>query len=162
MKTVTFCGHKEVNSAEDVKEWLRKTVESLILRDADTFLLGGYGGFDLMAADVVWEAKKSHPQITSVLVIPYIDRKFSSKKYDETLYPPLEKVPKRFAISKRNEWMVRQADVVVSYVLHSWGGAAKTLEYAERKKKEIIGYSEKKKPAGADLLTKARRGNIIG
>lgn len=31
--------------------------------------------------------------------------------------------------------MVNDADVVIAYVQHSWGGAAQTLEYAEQKKK---------------------------
>ena len=34
--------------------------------------------------------------------------------------------------------MVDQADVVVAYVDHDWGGAAKTLERAVSKKKRII------------------------
>ena len=38
--------------------------------------------------------------------------------------------------------MVDVSDVVVAYVKHDWGGAAKTLEYARRKKKEIINYGE--------------------
>ena len=41
--------------------------------------------------------------------------------YDSTVYPPLENVPHRFAISHRNRWMVENADVVVAYVLHDWG-----------------------------------------
>ena len=65
-----------------------------------------------------------------------------ASKYDGTLYPPLEKVPRRFAISKRNEYMVNEADVVVAYVTYGWGGAATTLAYAKRKKREIIAYEE--------------------
>ena len=141
MKTVTFCGHGELESTDKVKLWLESTVESLINEGAETFLLGGYGAFDKLAAEVVWEMKKKYPNITSVLVVPYMDRKADSKKYDETVYPPLEIVPKRFAILKRNEWMVREADVVVACVIHSWGGAAKTLEYAEKKKKRIIKFA---------------------
>lgn len=34
--------------------------------------------------------------------------------------------------------MVDQADAVVAYVTHSWGGAAATLQYVERKNKRII------------------------
>ena len=55
---VTFCGHGDFYGDEDVKRWLRETVEALILRGADEFLLGGYGGFDACAATVVWELKK--------------------------------------------------------------------------------------------------------
>ena len=60
--------------------------------------------------------------------------------YDETVYPPLESVPKRYAISRRNEWMVCESDGVVAYVMRGFGGAAKTLDYARRKKKAIICY----------------------
>lgn len=56
----------------------------------------------------------------------------------ETLYPDgLEKVPKRFAIDWRNKWMVQQSDYVISYVCHSFGGAAKYMELAKRKKKIV-------------------------
>ena len=140
--TVTFCGHGDFYGDEDVKRWLRDTVEALILRGADDFLLGGYGGFDACAASVVWELKRQYPAIRSTLVLPYLDRTVDAKKYDGTLYPPLEKVPRRFAISKRNEYMVNEADIVVAYVTHDWGGAAATLAYAQRKRKEIINYAE--------------------
>ena len=141
MSVVTFCGHADFYGSEDVRVWLKETVENLIRRGADDFLLGGYGGFDACAASMVWELKKQYPAIRSTLVLPYLDRKVDATKYDTTLYPPLEKVPRRFAISKRNEYMVNEADIVVAYVTHDWGGAATTLAYAKRKKKEIINYA---------------------
>ena len=141
MKTVTFCGHSEVEFAEEVRKWLESTVEALIKDGAETFLLGGYGAFDRLAADAVWKLKKKYPDIKSLLVLPYLDRRADSKKYDVTIYPPMENMPKRFAIVKRNQWMVREADVLVAYVLYSWGGAVKTLEYARKRKKGIIGFA---------------------
>lgn len=51
--TVIFCGHGDFFGAEEVKLWLRETVEGLIHKGADDFLLGGYGGFDVCAASVV-------------------------------------------------------------------------------------------------------------
>ena len=139
---VTFCGHKDVFDNGTIRKWLSDTVENLIQRGADLFYLGGYGGFDHLAASVVWELKQNYPKIQSVLVLPYLDRKVDAICYDGTTYPPQETVPHRFAILKRNEWMVRESDVLVAYVLYDWGGAAKTLEYANRRKKEIIRYSE--------------------
>ena len=139
--TVTFCGHKDTYDLDGaVRAWLTETVEDLILRGANLFFLGGYGGFDHMAASVVREMQKKYPQIESILVLPYLDSTLDTAGYDGTTYPPLEIVPRRFAIIKRNEWMVREADVLVAYVLYDWGGAVKTLEYAQRKKKEIIRY----------------------
>lgn len=140
MSVVTFCGHGKINGEEAVKRWLRETVEALILRGADDFLLGGYGSFDACAASVVWELKRKYPAIRSTLVIPYLDWHVDASQYDSTIYPPLESVPRRFAISKRNEWMVNAADVVVAYVIHDWGGAATTLAYAKRRKKKVISY----------------------
>lgn len=140
--TVTFCGHSTVYPLDLVQRWLHEVIEGLIVRGARKFYLGGYGTFDQMAAAAVWEQKRTHPEITSVLVLPYLDRKVSATEYDYTTYPPLENVPRRFAISRRNRWMVDNSDILVAFVTHDWGGAATTLKYAERKKKEIIRYTE--------------------
>lgn len=49
-----------------------------------------------------------------------------------------EVAPVRFAIGRRNKWMVEQADYVITHVTHSWGGAAKFKELAEKKGKTVI------------------------
>lgn len=137
---VTFCGHREVREPEKVRNWLYVTVEGLILEGADCFYLGGYGQFDTMAANIVRELKGKYPHIRSVLTLPYLDREYDVSGYDESIYPPLENVPRRYAISKRNEYMIDNADIVVAYVVYGFGGASKTLRYAERKHKRIIRY----------------------
>ena len=137
---VTFCGHAQVAQIEVVKAWLCAVTQRLIEQGATTFYLGGYGAFDSLAAAVLREQKKRYPQIELVLVLAYLDARKNISAYDNTVYPPLESVPRRFAISHRNRWMVDTSDVVVAYVLHDWGGAATTLRYAKRKKKQIISY----------------------
>lgn len=137
MSTVTFCGHGDLDGDEEVRSWLYNILEQEIRNGADLFYLGG---FDRMAAGVVWELKKRYPQIRSVLVLAYLNREIDSEHYDETTYPPLEDVPQRFAISRRNRWMVDQADTVIAYVMHDWGGAAQTLQYALRKHKRILRF----------------------
>lgn len=96
--------------------------------------------FDSLAAGVLRKQKKRYPQIELVLVLAYLNSTRDISGYDDTVYPPLETVPRRYAISHRNRWMVEVADVVVAYVIHDWGGAATTLRYARRKKKQIISY----------------------
>ncbi len=59
-----------------------------------------------------------------------------------SIYPPIENTPPRFAILKRNEWMMTNADVIIAYVTHNYGGAYKSLEVAKRKKKKIINICE--------------------
>ena len=105
---------------------------------------GGYGNFDYFAAKCVQRMQEQYSNIRNCLVLPYIDQPFLERieifknHFDETIYPPLESVPRKYAIIRRNEWMVDSADIVIAYVTYSWGGAARTLEYAKRKNKNII------------------------
>ena len=138
--TVTFCGHSDVYDEDSVRTWLTETVRNSIRQGADLFLLGGYGGFDRMAAGVVRSLKKEYPYIQSILVLAYLDRKVDTADYDGTTYPPLESIPKKHAITHRNRWLVDNSDLVIAYVSHGWGGAATTLDYAAQKKKTIIKY----------------------
>ena len=84
--------------------------------------------------------KRRYPQIELIHVLAYLESAKDISGYDSTVYPPLETVPRRFAISHRNRWMVDAADVVVAYVLHDWGGAAATLRYAKRKGKVVLTF----------------------
>lgn len=140
--TVTFCGHSNICNEEETRKWLRDMIRLAIQNGAQTFLLGGYGAFDRIAAGVVQSLKAEYPHIQSILVLPYLDMTVDSIGYDGTTYPPLESVPKRYAIIHRNRWLVDNSDLVIAYVSHGWGGAATTLRYALKKKKEIINYDE--------------------
>ncbi len=135
---VTFCGHSKIYQTCEISKWLDIILPSLIEGGATTFYLGGYGDFDGLAAAAVRKQKESYPHIE--LVLAYLDREIDASRYDSTTYPPLEKVPPRYAIVRRNEWMVRESDVVISGVTHGWGGAARTLEFAQRKKKVVLQY----------------------
>lgn len=139
---VTFCGHGDKTYPDEIRKKLNGTIEELILQGADEFLLGGYGKFDQMASTAVKSLKKKYPYIKSVLVVPYINRSFDNELYDYSEYPPLESTPKRFAILKRNEYMVNRSDIVIAYISHKWGGAAKTFDYELRKKKKMINLAE--------------------
>ena len=140
--TVTFCGHRVVADAGRVREWLMRCVEGLIAEGADRFYLGGYGEFDRVAASVVWGLKKKYPRIESVLVLAYLGRAVDAERYDRTMYPEIERGPMRFAISRRNRWMVDNSDVLIAYVLLDSGGAADTRRYAMNRKKRVINYGE--------------------
>ncbi|MBE6700483.1 MAG: DUF1273 domain-containing protein [Ruminococcaceae bacterium] len=139
---VTFCGHSHMSNCKEVDVLLRKYINDLIEEGATEFYCGGYGEFDSMAAHAVRDAKAAHPEIKSYLIIPYLNREYNTELYDGSIYPPIEDALPRFAISKRNQWMVEQADVVISGVSHDWGGAATTLKHAKRKKKRIISVVE--------------------
>jgi len=137
---VTFCGHSQLSDQDAVSKWLDIILPSLIEGGATTFYLGGYGAFDRLAAAAVNRQKAAYSGVETVLVLPYLNRNLDASGYDRTTYLPLENVPPHYAIVKRNQWMVETADIVISGVVHGWGGAAKTLDFAKRKKKVIFQY----------------------
>ena len=67
----TFCGHSEIANRNDVEAWLVEACRDVAMAGAHTFYLGGYGGFDALAAQTVASLKKEIAGITSILVIPY-------------------------------------------------------------------------------------------
>ena len=67
---------------------------------------------------------------------------FDIRNYSDTMFPEgVETAQPRFAISWRNKWMIKQSDYVVTYITHSWGGAAQFVEIAERTRKNVINIS---------------------
>ena len=103
---VTFCGHSQIYDKDTVRKRLTDEIHDLLSAGYRKFYLGGYGDFDTLAAVVLSELKQDWPEMERILILPYPDRKADMTLYDSTLYPPLENVPKRFAISHRNKWMV--------------------------------------------------------
>ncbi len=142
---VTFCGHSRLNSGFDknkMKERIVKTIENNACGSPVVFYLGGYGEFDYFALSCCREYQRSYKESKCIFVTPYIHEDYlkliDKTLYDEIVYSDIEGVPYKFAISKRNEWMIDKADLVVAYVKHDWGGAYNTLRYAKRKKKNIV------------------------
>lgn len=135
---ITFCGHSKLIEQDTIRAHLTHELRTLLEQGNHKFYLGGYGDFDLLAAKVLHELKSEYPELESILILPYLDRPVDASLYDSTIYPPLETVPKRYAISRRNKWMVEQADMMIACVDHDWGGASKTLEYAVKKGLRII------------------------
>ena len=142
---ITFAGHSSFIEPEEIKVRLTTILENFLASyDYISFYCGGYGKFDLFCAKALNSLKEKHRNFEIIFVTPYMmtdagrSKSFSLQLYDSILYPPLETVPKRFAINKRNEWMIVQADLVISYIDHEFGGAYKTFAYAKKKKKKII------------------------
>ena len=137
---VAFCGHREVQDVDAVCTWLHDVIEQLILEGADMFYFGGKGNFDALAAGEVMKFKAAYPALRSTLVQAYMDQEKLPWLHDDSVYPPLETVPRRFAMHHRDRWMVQQADTVVTYAVYSWGNAMRVMEYAQRQGKRVLNY----------------------
>ncbi len=148
---IAFAGHSFVSSSNRVKEMVKEQIRNSIIDVSHiTCYLGGYGDFDEICALACRELKQEYDGIEVIYVTPYITLSEQTKiremqswgVCDTSIYPPIEKVPLRFAISKRNEWMMANADLIIAYINHSYGGAYKSLQVAKWKKKKIINIYE--------------------
>lgn len=144
-KACTFFGHHDCPSS--IKTKLRDTLIELIENHAvDMFYVGRQGAFDAIVHTVLKELISVYPHINYAVVLEHIPSKqdeFDKTDYSDTMLPDgIEEVHPRFAISWRNNWMLKQADFVVTYIMHSWGGAAQFAEKAERQRKTVINLAK--------------------
>jgi hypothetical protein len=56
---------------------------------------------------------------------------------EQALMDAIEGHPK-FAIERRNRWMIDQSDFLLCYINHTWGGAYKFARLAKRRGKTVI------------------------
>jgi len=144
-----FFGHRNIFA--DIEPALSREVERLITDEGvDTFYFGGYGDFDWMASGVLKEMKEKYPHIDISLILAYMPGKKDEyddiPKHYDTLFPEgLEEGPRRFAISKRNKWIVENSDYIIAYVRSGYGGAYDALKLAARRKKVIINLADSDK-----------------
>ena len=142
MPCCVFFGHKDADSSisSRVKEAIIKLIRE---QDVDEFFVGNNGKFDYIVYSALKEIKAEFPDITYSVVLAYLPgekQEYENYYTDEESFLPdgIEIGSVRFAIDRRNKWMVEQADYVITHVTHSWGGAAKFKELAEKKGKTVI------------------------
>lgn len=132
--TCFFIGHRE--TGDELIPALTAAVERHITEYGVTsFIVGRYGNFDKLAARVVIDAKKRHPEVTLTLLLPYhpFDRPTPTPKgFDGTFYPPgTETVPKRVAIIRANRYMVEHSTHLIAYAWHPASNARALVEHAQ-------------------------------
>ena len=142
MRICTFFGHRDCPAP--IRTQLKAVLIDLITNhDVDMFYIGNQGRFDVIVRSVLRELKEEYPQINYAVVVAYMPGKQTEyDDYSDTMLPEgRESVHPRYAISWRNNWMLRQSDYVVTYIPHSWGGAYQYAENAKRGGKVVINLS---------------------
>ena len=139
MPACTFFGHR--NCPETTRPKLRETLIDLITNHGvDMFYVGHQGQFDTYVHIELKKLKQEYPQINYAVVLAYMPgKKTEYDDYSDTMLPEgIESVHPRYAISWRNNWMLKQSDYVVTYITHFYGGAAKYADRASRTNVTII------------------------
>ena len=103
-----------------------------------TFVVGNRGDFDSYAATAIKRLKQRYKDISLLLLLAYHPAErpvYLTDGFDNSYYPPIENVPRQYAIVEANHHMADTADTIICYVKHI-GNTKRLLEYAERRKKE--------------------------
>ena len=61
---------------------------------------------------------------------------------DTMLLEAIESLHPHYAISRRNNWMLKQSGYVVAYITHSWGGASQYVVKSKHGGKTAINIAE--------------------
>ncbi len=135
-KSCFFIGHREAPAS--ILPFLLEAVEYHIVSLGVTeFFVGHYGNFDKLAAQAVIAAKQQHPEISLALLLPYhpAERPIQTPTgFDSTYYPPgLENVPRRFAITRANQYLVDHTNFLIAFVAHPASNAERLLSRAEQR-----------------------------
>lgn len=140
-----IAGHAKIND-NSLKDKIKTAAVLHIEKYGVTeFWVGNYGDFGRYSASVIGELKKDFPQIRLVLVIPYLTREIIENKnsyyrhFDSIVEPDFQPtLPYKYRIIMTNRFMVDNSDYLICYIKYSWGGAAKTLDYAIKNKELSI------------------------
>lgn len=131
-------GHKEIQS--NIYPILLQAIENAVVFGVKEFIIGQYGAFDIMARKAVCEIKSIYGGITSTVLLPYYDYDSSMllpEGVDGSFYPEgLERVPKRYAIVRANQYALHHSGYAIFYAIHPGGNATKLFEEAKRMEKK--------------------------
>lgn len=143
MKRCCFAGHSEIYNDFIKKEIENNITKLIIQKNIYSFWVGNYGQFDRYCVSVLLKLKEKYPYITLDLIIPYltkqiIENQYMYQSFDNIIIADIpQNTPRKIQIIKTNEYMVKNSDILLCYINHTWGGAFKTMEYAKNKHLEI-------------------------
>ncbi|MBQ9270798.1 MAG: hypothetical protein IJ218_00835 [Alphaproteobacteria bacterium] len=143
-----FFGHRDTDITPKLEEKITQTVRELITYGIDEFWCCEQGNFDWICRLILFGLKKEYQYrfIRVCCVCAYNPNKYSQirqksllQMYDELIYT--EKIAAghpRFAITRRNRYIAKNANIIICYITRKSGGAHKAVEYAKTMGAKII------------------------
>lgn len=137
-RTCTFFGHRD--APPEIQPAINAAINEMIHNHSvRRFYVGNEGYFDAMVQRALLRAQSEFPQLQCLIVLARIpDRAHPSLPLDTVFPEGFESFPPRFAISRRNRWILDHSDCAITYIRHSWGGAAGFAELARRQQKLLL------------------------
>lgn len=135
----TFFGHSECYGLDAAV--LRSAIEELIKQGINEFVLGNQGQFDGMVFFCLQELSKEYPEISYSVALAYLPTR--KQEYDLyqgcSFYPGGQELgPAKFAIERRNRYLISVSDVCLCFLNRTFGGAYKFARMAKRRGLVVI------------------------
>lgn len=129
----TFFGHK--NTPNDVKDDLKDAIVELIeTQHVKKFYVGNNGNFDFLVQNVFIELQQERKDIEFYIVLSFLGERALTNHQSITIFPEeLECIPPKFAISKRNDWMLKHSSFAIFYVEYSFSNSFRWMQKAEKR-----------------------------
>ena len=132
----TFFGHRDAD--DSIKAKLKDTILQLIKEGVTDFYVGNNGAFDFYVQTVLKDITKEH-KVNFSVILSNVNEMSIGADQSYTIFPEgLEKALPKFAISKRNDWMINNSQIAITYVNHHFSSSYKWLEKARKKGVKII------------------------
>lgn len=141
-KICCFFGHRD--APDTLADDLYTAAEEMVLLEGvTTFLVGGHGNFDFLAAQTIRKLRMVYPHIRLVLVAAYAFALRSPRVreggFDEAFVPDtLAKVPFKAAIVCRNRWMAEQTDFVLLMLSEQKAGPIPPWSMPEKRGRKSV------------------------
>lgn len=144
-KTCCFTGHRVLKKDINVDN-VDKVIQNLIDKGINTFLVGMALGFDLLCFERLLLKKDQNIKIVACIPCRGQELKYPLKE-KEKYYNFLEQADEKIYMFEeyengcmfvRNRFLVDNSNIIVAYVYKKSGGAYYTINYAEKRRKEII------------------------
>ncbi len=111
MKSCFMFGHGDC--PESILPNLEAAIENCYKKGVTDFYIGNRGQFDRLGIAALRKAKEKHPDICVYLLLAYHPAERPVDLwggFDNSYYPPLENVPRPYAIVKVNQYMVNSCN----------------------------------------------------
>ena len=134
----TFFGHRD--APYEIESDLKNAIIELIeKRGVKRFYVGNNGRFDFLAQKALKEIITQYTDVTFYIILSALSERAICGDQDNTLFPEgLENVPPRFAIFKRNDWLIKHASFVIAYAKYSASNTYQWIAKAKRKGLNVI------------------------
>lgn len=141
MTACTFIGHTDFAKTDSSS--IYKAIKTLIEKeDVTTFYVGTHGNFDRMVYRCLCQLENRY-NIKTIVVLSHLNRTNQYYDMSKTIFPDvLTKTPPRFAITKRNQYMISQSQYMICGVNNTLSNSYRFAKEAQKRGLKVINIGE--------------------